>query len=95
MSPPACPVCRVLTSYAEVLLVQFVLALQDLVRTCCPACAEPWGEHGLAHPHQRVGRVSSCPGIEGEGELQQSDHARERGWVWDPAPDNLIHPAHG
>jgi hypothetical protein len=62
MHDASCPVCAALASRNYVLLVHLVVALQTMIRTSCPACLEPWGEHALAHPHARVGQVSSCPG---------------------------------
>lgn len=58
-----CPICTVLAMCQEGSLTQLVIAVQTIIRTSCPACREPWGEHALAHPHARRGRVSSCEGI--------------------------------
>jgi len=59
----SCPVCTGTQAQSEGSLTQWVIGLQDLLRTSCPECAEPWGEHALAHPHARTGRVFSCPGM--------------------------------
>jgi hypothetical protein len=63
MHETACPVCTALAIREYALLVHLVIALQTLMRTSCPGCLEPWGEHALAHPHARTGQVSSCPGM--------------------------------
>jgi hypothetical protein len=63
MHDALCRVCTVTQAQYEGSLTQWVIELQALLRSSCPACAEPWGEHALAHPHARMGRVSSCPGM--------------------------------
>jgi hypothetical protein len=66
MHDPSCPVCTALATRDYALLVHFVVGLQAMMRTSCPECAQPWGEHALGHPHARTGRVSSCPGMADE-----------------------------
>jgi hypothetical protein len=66
MHEAVCPVCTVTQAQDEGSLTQWVIGLQALLRSSCPECAEPWGEHALAHPHARTGQVSSCPGMADE-----------------------------